>query len=209
MKEKGDALVHVVKSGPGAIAAPVHSLKEDKPVKKRAMLTIQNLLGSFLCWLSADNGVCPCCLQDTGLPEACSGCGMALSFAEAEMGCSRCKDDGPLADSPESSSEPAPDSIRGQAPGIPPAMLSGGRCGCDRPRMSILPCGHCACGCECECGGCAANLIWKDEQESWCGCATPGYEVLSCGHCACGNGLCLELVKSGSVFEARRKVSCS
>ena len=93
--------------------------------------------------------------------------------------------------------------------GIPPAMLSGGKCGCDRPRVSILPCGHCACGCACECGGCPANLIWKDEQESWCGCATPGYEVLPCGHCGCGNGLCLELVRNGSVFEARRKVSCS
>ena len=153
-------------------------------MKEQAMLTIQNLLGSFLCWLAADNGVCPCCLQDTGLPETCSGCGMALSFAEAEMGCSRCKDGDSLADSL----------------GIPLAMLSGGKCGCDRPRVSILPCGHCACGCECECGGCPANLIWKDEQESWCGCATPGYEVLLCGHCGCGNGLCLELVRSGSVF---------
>ena len=92
--------------------------------------------------------------------------------------------------------------------GIDPVKLENG-CGCDRPCVSILPCGHCACGCACECGGCPANLIWKDEQESWCGCATPGYEVLPCGHCGCRNGMCLELVRNGSVFEARRKVSCS
>ena len=59
-----------------------------------------------------------------------------------------------------------------------------------------------------ECDGCPVNLIWKDEHESWCGCARPGFEVLPCGHCACGNGLCLELVRNGSTFEARRKVTC-
>ena len=91
--------------------------------------------------------------------------------------------------------------------GINPAHLEEARCGCDRPRWSILPCGHCACRCECD--DCRINLLWKDEQESWCGCATPGYKVLSCGHCACGNGLCLELVRNGSVFEARRKVTCN
>ena len=63
--------------------------------------------------------------------------------------------------------------------------------------------------CGSECDGCRVNLIWKDEQESWCGCARPGFEVLPCGHCACGNGLCLELVRNGSTFEARRKVTCS
>ena len=91
--------------------------------------------------------------------------------------------------------------------GACPAMLDSGKCGCDRPRWNVRPCGHCSC--ESECDDCAANLIWKDEMESWCGCAKPGCEVLSCGHCGCGNGLCLELVGSGSVFEARRKVTCS
>lgn len=97
----------------------------------------------------------------------------------------------PLADGPEVFAE----------------LLADGRCGCDRPRWSRLPCGHCSCRSECD--GCAVNLIWKDEQESWCGCARPGVEVLPCGHCACRNGLCLELVNIGPTFEARRKVACS
>ena len=29
--------------------------------------------------------------------------------------------------------------------GINPAHLAEARCGCDRPRWSNLPCGHCAC----------------------------------------------------------------
>ena len=98
-------------------------------------------------------------------------------------------------------------------------------CGCATPGNEVLPCGHCACGnglcLELVRNGavfearrkeaCNDILIWKDErnQESWCGCAAPGNEVLSCGHCACGNGLCLELVRNGAVFEARRKEACS
>ena len=85
---------------------------------------------------------------------------------------------------------------------------SEGNCGCDRPRWSWLPCGHCVCRSECD-DGCEVYLIWKDENESWCGCARPGVEVLPCGHCSCRNGLCLELVRNGSTFEARRKVTCS
>ena len=98
------------------------------------------------------------------------------------------------------------DSLAGSS-GTSPERSVDGPCGCDRPRWSRLPCGHCTCGSECD--GCRVNLIWKDEQESWCGCARPGFEVLPCGHCACGNGLCLELVRNGSTFEARRKVTCS
>ena len=98
--------------------------------------------------------------------------------------------------------EPSADSL-----GIDPEQLGDGACGCDRPRWSVLPCGHC--GCRSGCDGCRVNLIWQDEQQSWCGCARPGLEVLPCGHCACGNGLCVELVANGSAFEARRKAACS
>ena len=89
--------------------------------------------------------------------------------------------------------------------GIPLAMLDNGRCGCDRPRWAIRPCGHCAC--ECECDDCPANQIWRDEQDAWCGCARPGYEVLSCGHCACGYG-CFEFVRDGS-DAPMQKVPCA
>ena len=41
--------------------------------------------------------------------------------------------------------------------GARPAMLDSGKCGCDRPRVSILPCGHSA-------------LRSLREQQSWCGC---------------------------------------
>ncbi|MDE0205520.1 MAG: hypothetical protein OXP66_05785 [Candidatus Tectomicrobia bacterium] len=91
--------------------------------------------------------------------------------------------------------------------------LDHGRCGCDRLRVSVLPCGHCACRCECD--GCAVNLIWmrltESEQVSWCGCAEPGKVVLDCGHCGCRNGLCLEFVNAGpnQPFEKRRKASCA
>ena len=97
--------------------------------------------------------------------------------------------------------------------GIPPELLSAGRCGCDRPRWSVLACGHCACRCECD--DCPENRIWRVrtalEEASWCGCDAPGREVLDCGHCACGNGLCVEWVNVGDdrPFEKRRKASCA
>jgi len=95
--------------------------------------------------------------------------------------------------------------------GITPAELVIG-CGCDRPRRSILQCGHC--GCRSACDGCEADPIWRPsnerERESWCGCAEPGKEVLPCGHCGCGNGLCWEWVNMGPSqrFEKKRKASC-
>ena len=108
------------------------------------------------------------------------------------------------------------DDVKGplaDSPGIPPELLSWGRCGCDRPRWSVLPCGHCAC--QCECDDCPENRIWRvlieREQASWCGCDAPGKEVLPCGHCGCGNGLCVEWVNVGDdrPFEKRRKASCA
>ena len=79
--------------------------------------------------------------------------------------------------------------------GILPEQLGNG-CGCDRPRWSVRPCGHC--GCQSECGDCPANRLWRDEQDSWCGCAKPGHDgVLDCGHCGCGHG-CFETVRNGS-----------
>ena len=96
--------------------------------------------------------------------------------------------------------------------GISPAELVVG-CGCDLPRRSILPCGHCGCGSACD--GCQVNLIWKPltewQQESWCGCEQPGKEVLPCGHCGCGDGLCWEWVNVGPErpFERRRKAGCA
>lgn len=103
------------------------------------------------------------------------------------------------------------------SPGIPPEKLDNGRCGCDWPRVSTLPCGDCSCRCECdeETDRCAVNLIWKrlteGEQESWCGCAEPGKEVLACGHCGCRNGLCWEFVNvdPDQPFEKRRKADCA
>ena len=92
--------------------------------------------------------------------------------------------------------------------GIAPEKLDNGKCGCDWPRWSVLPCGHCACRCACEGDGCAANRLWRDEQESWCGCAQPGRNgVLECGHCACLYG-CFEVVRNGS-DAAMRKVPCA
>ena len=89
--------------------------------------------------------------------------------------------------------------------GIPPERLDNGRCGCDRPRWKIRPCGHCAC--ECECNDCPANKLWRDEQESWCGCWRPGDEgVLPCGHCSCGYG-CFEVVR-GNSHAPMQKVPC-
>ena len=92
-------------------------------------------------------------------------------------------------------------------------LLAGGACGCDHPRGSVLPCGHCGCGSACD--GCQVNLIWKPltewEQESWCGCEQPGKEVLPCGHCGCGDGLCWEWVNVGPErpFERWRKAGCA
>ncbi len=89
--------------------------------------------------------------------------------------------------------------------GIHLDKLDNGRCGCDRPRWNVRPCGHCAC--ECECDDCPANKLWRDQQESWCGCARPGNEgVLECGHCACGYG-CHEVVRNGS-DAPMQKVPC-
>ena len=164
---------------------------------ERVKVAVERMLGAFLCRLSADGGVCPCCLQDTGLPETCSGCGLALTFAESETGCPRCDKEDELAEGLAFLAE----------------QLVGGMCGCDRARWSVLPCGHCACKCECD--GCPENLIWRVltewEQVSWCGCDEPGKEVLSCGHCACGNGLCVEFVSVGDdrPFEKRLKASCA
>ena len=106
-----------------------------------------------------------------------------------------------IVDAVDHESDPLPDS-----PGIPPEQLGHG-CGCDRPGWSILPCGHCSCRCACECGGCPANKLWRDEQESWCGCAEPGRDgVLACGHCSCEFG-CFEVVRNGS-HAAMQKVPC-
>ena len=89
--------------------------------------------------------------------------------------------------------------------GIPPERLDNGKCGCDRPRRNIRPCGHCSCASECD--DCPANLLWRDEQDSWCGCAQPGRNgVLVCGHCSCGYG-CFEVVRNGS-HAAMQKVPC-
>ena len=89
--------------------------------------------------------------------------------------------------------------------GIPPEKLDSERCGCDRPRWTIRPCGHCACGCECD--DCPANKLWRDEQDAWCGCAKPGDKgVLACGHCACGYG-CFEVVR-GDSHAPMQKVPC-
>ena len=90
--------------------------------------------------------------------------------------------------------------------GVCPGKLDNGKCGCDRPRWSVRPCGHY--GCESECGDCPANRLWRDEQESWCGCARPGSEgVLACGHCSCGYG-CQEVGRSGC-DAAMRKAPCA
>ena len=106
-----------------------------------------------------------------------------------------------IVDSVDYESDPLADSL-----GVPPEQLGHG-CGCDRPRWLILPCGHCACRCACECGGCPANKLWRDQQESWCGCAEPGRDgVLACGHCACEFG-CFEVVRNGS-HAAMQKVPC-
>ena len=79
--------------------------------------------------------------------------------------------------------------------GIDPERLGGG-CGCDRPRWTVRPCGHCAC--RSECNDCAANKLWRDEQDAWCGCSQPGRDgVLECGHCACTYG-CFEHVRGNS-----------
>lgn len=79
--------------------------------------------------------------------------------------------------------------------GISPEQLGCG-CGCDRPRWTVRPCGHCAC--QSECNDCPANKLWRDEQDSWCGCARPGENgVLDCGHCGCGHG-CFDAVRNGS-----------
>lgn len=79
--------------------------------------------------------------------------------------------------------------------GANPEQLDGG-CDCDRPRWNLLPCGHCAC--QSACNDCAANKLWRDEQDAWCGCAEPGRNgVLACGHCACAYG-CFEHVRGDS-----------
>ena len=76
----------------------------------------------------------------------------------------------------------APDDPLADSLGTAPERLGNG-CGCDRPRWSVRPCGHCACASECN--DCPANKLWRDELESWCGCAKPGQDgVLGCGHCS-------------------------
>ena len=177
-----------------------------KPPGRRAMATrlidgtrvrVMDGLGLILYWMLTEGDSCPCCGYGLPVRRFCERCDGDLPDSVSAKGNSICRacdwrgDDDPPAD----------------GLGISPEQLEGGHCGCDRPRWSRLPCGHCACASECD--GCRVNLIWKDEQEAWCGCARPGIEVLPCGHCACGNGLCLELVRNGSTFEARRKVTCS
>ena len=100
----------------------------------------------------------------------------------------------------ENETDPLADSL-----GIAPELLDHG-CGCDRPRLRIRPCGHCACASRCD--DCAANKLWRDEQDSWCGCAQPGRNgVLACGHCGCGYG-CYEVVRNGS-GAPMQKVPCA
>ena len=90
--------------------------------------------------------------------------------------------------------------------GIAPEQLDNGKCGCDRPRWNLRPCGHCSCASACD--DCPANKLWRAEQESWCGCAQPGRTgVLGCGHCSCGYG-CHEVVRNGS-DAAMRKAPCA
>jgi len=89
--------------------------------------------------------------------------------------------------------------------GMPRGWPYSGKCGCDRPRWNVRPCGHCTCRSECD--DCWANKLWRCELESWCGCARPGEKgVLECGHCACGYG-CFEVVRNGS-HAAPRKAPC-
>ena len=110
------------------------------------------------------------------------------------------KTDPDMPDVEDEHGDPLEDSL-----GIPPEQLSGGRCGCDRPRWNIRPCGHCKC--ESECDGCPANKLWRDEQDSWCGCARPGYDgILECGHCTCGYA-CFEAVR-GDSEAPMQKVPC-
>ena len=163
----------------------------------RMRVRVMDVPGRILYRMLTQDDSCPCCGYGFPVRRFCERCDDDLADSDMAKGYSICRacdwqgGDGPLPDYPATDPEP----------------LEGGPCGCDRPRWSRLPCGHCACASECD--GCRVNLIWKDEQESWCGCARPGVEVLSCGHCACGNGLCLELVRNGSAFEARRKATCS
>ena len=154
---------------------------------------LMDVLGRILYRMLTEDDSCPCC--GYGFRRFCERCDDDLSDSDMARGYSICR----VCDW-----QGGDDPLAGNS-GTAPERSEGGHCGCDRPRWSRLPCGHCAC----ECDGCQVNLIWKDEQESWCGCAGPGVEVLPCGHCACGNGLCLELVRNGSTFEARRKVTCS
>ena len=168
-----------------------------KRLVDRMRLRSMDALGRILYRMLTEDDSCPCCGYGFPVRRFCEGCDNDLSDTDMAKGYAICRacdwegGDGPLAGSLGTSPERSED----------------GPCGCDHPRWLRLPCGHCICGSECD--GCRVNLIWKDEQEAWCGCARPGFEVLPCGHCACGNGLCLELVRNGSTFEARRKVTCS
>ena len=158
---------------------------------------VMDVLGRVLYRMLTETDSCPCCGHGFPVRRFCERCDDDLAdadMAKGKMICRGCDRQG--GDGPSTG-----------GPGVAPAQSNGGACGCDRPGWSRLPCGHC--GCRSACDGCQVNLIWKDEQESWCGCARPGVEVLPCGHCACRNGLCLELVSNGSVFEVRRKATCS
>ena len=145
----------------------------------RTKLWLMDVLGRILYRMLTEDDSCPCCGYGFPVRRFCERCDNDLTDSDMAKGVWICRG----------------------------CDWQDGHCGCDRPRWSWLPCGHCACRSECD--GCEVYLIWKDENESWCGCARPGIEVLPCGHCACGNGLCLELVRNGSTFEARRKVTCS
>ena len=158
---------------------------------------VMDVLGRILYRMLAEDDSCPRCGYGFPVRRFCERRDNDLSGSDMANGFSICRAcDGQGGDEPLTG---VPETVAGS--------LDGGPCGCDRPGWSRLPCGHCACRSKCD--GCEVNLIWKDEQESWCGCARPGVEALPCGHCSCGNGLCLELVRNGSTFEARRNATCS
>lgn len=160
-------------------------------------LRVIDAVGGLLYRTLTEEDSCPCCGYGFPVRRFCERCDGDLADTDMAKGSTICH-----ACDRRGGDEPPADSL-----GITPEQLDGGHCGCDRPRWSRLPCGHCSCASECD--GCEVNLIWNSEQASWCGCARPGVEVLPCGHCSCGNGLCLELVSNGSGFEARRKPACS
>ena len=151
-----------------------------KRLVDRMRVRVMDVLGRILYRMLTEEDSCPCCGYGFPVRRFCERCDGDLADTDMAKGYSICSVcDRRGGDDPSAGS-----------PGTSPERSEDGQCGS-------------------ECDGCPVNLIWKDEHESWCGCARPGFEVLPCGHCACGNGLCLELVRNGSTFEARRKVTCN